>query len=398
VSTEVIMPDLGATESVSTLLRWFVSEGQAVKQGQPIFEAESDKATIEIVASVDGVLGRILAEPGSIVPAGERVAWILQPGEQMADEGPAAAPSNKEVPRFPPSSTSERPGARSTRRVVATPLARKISLREHLDLTRIRGTGPMGRIIRADVLDALEVRRPEPERPLSAALPIAGTRGVIARRMAESAHTTAPVTLTCQAEATALAAARESLATRLGEAASYNLLLALIAAQCLLDHPSLNASLGPQGIVEHAEVSIGVAVDAERGLVVPVLRDVPRRSITDLAADLEELVRKARAGELTRDEMSGGTFTITNLGQFRVDSFTPIINMPECAVLGVGRIHPSPVVRSGKLAISTTVALSLTFDHRLVDGAPAARFLTAIAEYVEQPTLVFALRSERQPA
>lgn len=223
---------------------------------------------------------------------------------------------------------------------------------------------------------------------------MSGIRQLIASRLSESAHTIAPVTLTTEADATDLVRLREQIKADLAGAAepvpSYNDLLAKLVAAALVEHPRLNSSLQDGQIVEHTSVNIGIAVDTERGLVVPVVRDVQSKSLQRLAVESASLIERARSGHLSPDDLHGGTFTITNLGMYDVDAFTPIVNLPECAILGVGRIVARPVVvdeASEKIAIRKMLALSLTFDHRLVDGAPAARFLQRVKRFIEHPTL-----------
>ena len=231
-----------------------------------------------------------------------------------------------------------------------------------------------------------------------AVLPITTVRRTIADRMAASAHTVAPVTLTTEADATELVRLRRQLkddtvGAGLASAQpvpSYNDLLAKLAAQALLEHPMVNARFEGDSILQSATANIGVAVDTDRGLLVPVLRDVQTKSLRQIARESAALIEKARTGRITVDELQGGTFTITNLGMYEIDAFTPIINLPECAILGVGRIVPKQVVvdaEAERVAIRQMLFLSLTFDHRLVDGAPAARFLQRVKQFVEKPYL-----------
>ena len=229
-------------------------------------------------------------------------------------------------------------------------------------------------------------------------LPITTVRRTIADRMATSAHTVAPVTLTTEADATELVRLRRQLkddtvGAGLASAQpvpSYNDLLAKLTAQALLEHPMVNARFDGDTIIQSMTANIGVAVDTDRGLLVPVLRDVQTKSLRQIAREAAALIEKARTGRISADELQGGTFTITNLGMYEIDAFTPIINLPECAILGVGRIVPKQVVvdaEAERVAIRQMMFLSLTFDHRLVDGAPAARFLQRVKQFVEKPYL-----------
>ena len=222
-------------------------------------------------------------------------------------------------------------------------------------------------------------------------MPITAVRRAIAERMAASAHTAAPVTLTTEADATELVRLRaQLLEDGRGPVPSYVDVLAKLVAAALAEHPMLNARLDGDVIRQSAAVNMGIAVDTERGLLVPVLRDVAVKSLRQIAQESAALIERARAGRLTADELTGGTFTITNLGMYEIDAFTPIINLPECAVLGMGRIVAKQVVvdaEAERVAIRQMVFLSLTFDHRLVDGGPAARFLQRVKQYVERPYL-----------
>ena len=229
---------------------------------------------------------------------------------------------------------------------------------------------------------------PPAEQPLES-IPLTGIRGLIAERMAASHSQTAPVTLTSEADASALVELRRQLAVD-GVQTTYNDLFLYVLARALREHPRLNASLDGDTIRVWQHIDIGLAVDTDRGLLAPVVRDVGSKGVAQLAADAAALVERARTGKCAPDELRGGTFTLTNLGMFGIDAFTPLINLPETAILGVGRIKPRPVVVGDQIVARQTVWLSLTFDHRLVDGGPAARFLQRVVQLVERPHLLIA--------
>jgi pyruvate dehydrogenase E2 component (dihydrolipoamide acetyltransferase) len=286
-----------------------------------------------------------------------------------------------------------------------TPVAHRLAERRELDLRTVVGTGPGGRITKEDVEQALAVVPPTPaavsESPVPAAavealaeVPMSGVRAVIARHMHESHQATAPVTLTTEADATDLVVVRErlkaSLVDELGFNLGYNDLLVKVAARAVCKYPYMNARLDGEIIRHLSAVHIALAVDTERGLLVPVIRDADRKGLTEIAREMRELVERARVGKALPDELSGSTFTITNLGMHEIDAFTPIINLPEAAILGVGRIKARPSVVDGEICVRQMMWLSLTFDHRLVDGAPAARFLQYIKQLVEEPYLLLA--------
>jgi pyruvate dehydrogenase E2 component (dihydrolipoamide acetyltransferase) len=294
-----------------------------------------------------------------------------------------------------------------------TPVARRMAEEAGLEWQVLVGSGPRGQIVREDVERAVaesgragEWESPTPPHPHTPTLPLshsplpsteqpvesialAGVRGLIAGRMAASHSQTAPVTLTAEADASALVELRRQLAADRVQA-GYNDLLLFVLARALREHPRLNATLENEAIQVWRRIDIGLAVDTERGLLVPVVRDVGGKGVTQLAAETVALAERARAGKCTPEELRGGTFTLTNLGMFGIDAFTPLINQPECAILGVGRIKPRPVVVGEQVVVRPTAWLSLTFDHRLVDGGPAARFLQRIVQLVERPHLLVA--------
>jgi pyruvate dehydrogenase E2 component (dihydrolipoamide acetyltransferase) len=347
-------------------------------------------------------------EPAAEPQAGERERIFASPrARKLArEEGVALAdvqgtgPKGRIVERDVEGYLQQRPEV--------TPVARRLAEREGVDLRAVEGSGPGGRIMKEDVERALAEREePIPARapePTAARgeVPIRGVRARIASRMHDSHRVTAPVTLTTEVDATAFVELRErlkaSLADELGFKLGYNDLLIKLVAHALQDFPYMNAHLERDPseeltgrAIRHLErVHVGLAVDTERGLLVPVVRDADEKSLTEIARGVRELIEGAQSGSATPDELSGSTFTITNLGMYDVDAFTPIINLPEVAILGVGRIKPEPSVVDDEIVIRQRLWLSLTFDHRLVDGAPAARFLQRVKQLVEEPYLLLA--------
>jgi pyruvate dehydrogenase E2 component (dihydrolipoamide acetyltransferase) len=304
----------------------------------------------------------------------------------------------------------------------ATPVARRLAEQAGVDLRAVRGSGPGGRVSKEDVERALEefqvpgfglrlspkgfrsqveeaavsaVSTPEAAEP-ETLKPISGVRAVVARRMFESHQATAPVTLTTEADASALVEVRErlkaSMADELGFNLGYNDLLIKLVARALREFPYMNARLEGDhqtgAIRQLSEINVALAVDTERGLLVPVVRDADRKGLVEIAREVRDLIERAQAGMALPDELSGSTFTITNLGMYEIDAFTPIVNLPETAILGVGQIKPRPAVVDGEVCARQMVWLSLTFDHRLVNGAPVARFLRRIKQLVEEPYLL----------
>jgi pyruvate dehydrogenase E2 component (dihydrolipoamide acetyltransferase) len=440
MATEVIMPKMGQTVEEVTIVRWLVEEGATVEKGQPLAEIETDKAVFELEAPAAGVLRGVRYGKGAAVPVLEVLAVIAAPGEAVetpaaqrpsipgVSEG-AAAPAA--VPPAVQSATARLPqgqvfasprarrlahlegvdlsqvaptgggGVRVAERDVraylearprVTPVARRMAEATGLDLRGVAGTGAVGRILKEDVARAV-VAPPVPgaDEGLAPAVrevvPIGGVRQIIAERMLASTQTTAAVTLTTEVDASELVNWRESFKAD-GFKVAYNDLLIKIVARALGEHPYLNAAISGEEIHLLESINVGLAVDAERGLLVPVIRNADRKGLLEIAAESAALAERARAGKILPDELTGGTFTITNLGMYEIDAFTPLINLPECAVLGVGRIAEVAAVHEGQICIRKRMALSLTFDHRLVDGAPAARFLQRVKQLVEKPHLL----------
>ncbi len=445
MAVEVILPVLGETMDEATIIKWFVDVEQAVQKGEPLYQIETDKAVLEVEAPADGVLRKIFYGAGNKVPVLAVVGLIAAPDEDISayripkstrvgeaaqiSEVSSVAEAPVEVPVLRRIFASPRarkvaarrnvdlsrvkgsgPGGRIVERdvrayleaqPVATPVARRMAAEAGLELSEVQGTGPGGRVTKADVETALarvslEARGEEPSAapPVSEAVPLTGLRGVIAQRMSTSAHTTARVTLTTEVDATDFvqlrARLKEQLEPSLGFAVSYTDILVAIVARALREYPYMNVRLADEEIQPLSHINVGVAVDTERGLLVPVIRSADQKGIAEIGRTLRELAARAHAGKSTPDDLTGGTFTITNLGMYDIDSFTPIINLPECAILGAGRLHEKPAVHDGQICVRRMMILSLTFDHRLVDGAPAARFLQRIRQLVEQPYLVLA--------
>jgi pyruvate dehydrogenase E2 component (dihydrolipoamide acetyltransferase) len=448
---EVVVPRLGLTMEEGRIVEWFKGTGEQVEAGEPLFAVETDKVVLEVEAAVGGIVHPLPGLPDEPMPIGTPIGYILEPGEEVpqatkqeavAPEEPAPevgapaiiSPKSQDGARKFSSPAArrrarelgidwaslERPGggpvlvahveaaaqARAEEpRIEASPVARRVAESAGIDLGALAAQKPGQKILKADVEAAIRaaagtpvaVQAPavgEAGAPTPAAVPgeeiaITQTRRIIAQRMAEGAQTTAPVTLTTEADATDLVTVREQFKAALGPrdmvVPTYTDLLVKLASIALSEHLMLNASWQEDRIVVSEGIHIAIAVDVETGLVVPVVRDVPTKSIQQIAEESRGLAQKARDRRLEIDDLQGGTFTITNLGTYGIDAFTPIINLPQCAILGVGRIIEKPAVVNGTMVPRKLMALSLTFDHRVVDGGPAARFLKRVREYVEQP-------------
>jgi len=342
---EIVMPRLGWDMKVGSVAEWLKRDGDQVESGEAVCLISGDKATTELEANDSGVL-RIPSgspEPGMEVAVGTVLAYLVAPGESI------------------------QPAAVARSRIVATPRARRAASAHGVDWRTLRGSGRGGRILERDVLQVA-----------STSAPTTSIRRLTAERLTDSAQRVVPVTLNTEADATPLVALREQAVAEAGAAPTYTDLLVKITAIALGEHPALNG--------EHEQVHMGLAVDTPGGLVVPVVRDAHRRSVDEIAREAARLIESARAGRSRLDDLNGATFTITNLGMYEIDAFTPVVVLPQSAILGLGRIVARPVVVDDNIVVRKMLTLSLTFDHRQVDGAPAARFLQAVKQLVERPT------------
>ena len=404
MAVAIAMPNLGMYTIEGEVTRWLVEDGASVAADQPVLELTTEKTTVEIPAPAAGILHQVVPMGGRVQVEGI-LGHILAPGESPPAASPTAAPAApRAAAAAPPRTPAKPPPARAGRgRLRATPVARRRARELGVDLTTVTGSGPGGRITEADVQAAaastdspapLVERGPGGEASAPRVLrrvPLTGMRGLIAQRMQHSLTSTAQLTLTREVDARPLVQAREQLvasAAEEGVRVSYDVLLAKSLAAALLAHPALNATIEGDEVVQLAEAHIGVAVAVEDGLVVPVLRDAAHRPALDLARELTGLTDRARQGRLQPSEMEGGTATLTNLGAYHIDAFTPIINPPQSAILGVGSIAPRPVVdEDGALTVRPTVHLSLTFDHRVADGVAAATLLESMVSQWQQTEL-----------
>ena len=384
MAEEIAMPRLGWTMEEGTLVEWLKTEGEQVETGEILFTVESDKALNEIETFSSGILciPPGAPQPGDTVPVGTLLGYLLQTGEEMPTErasasGDPASPipvlatlHKQPIPAAKPLSTKGNPSI--------SPRARRIANELNISWHHIKGSGQTGRIIERDIR-------------VVAAQPPASTghiRELIANRLWQSQNETAAVTLTTEADATGLVDLRAGFKASQGtDAPTYNHMIAKLTALALGEHPALNASWQNGAPHQYESVHLGLAVDTEGGLLVPVIRDADSKSLAQIATEARALALKARRHTLGPDALQGGTFTISNLGMYGVDAFTPIINLPQAAILGLGRIVEKPAVFQGQVVPRALMALSLTFDHRILDGGPAARFLDRVRTFIEQPDL-----------
>jgi pyruvate dehydrogenase E2 component (dihydrolipoamide acetyltransferase) len=450
------MPQMGSTMEEGTILKWLKAEGDTVKQGEVLLEIETDKASMEVEAPVDGVLRKILVGENALVPIREPIAILAEAGEAiealLAQIGGGVSPVPEPIaapvvaPASPPKDAT--PILSGSTEVFLSPRAARLADANGVDRSLLvgRGTGPEGRVIERDILALVAERSAQPEEkaprttPLAArmaddlgvdiqqlalglpgsrvrsedvlrhhearqtpapvaaptqdvtVIPFAGMRRKIADNVARSAFTAPHVTLTLEVDMTAAGEFRQQvlpdIEKRYGVRLSYTDILIKAVARALEEHPRLNSALVGEEIRVHKSKNIGVAVALEEGLVVPVLRDVEAKGLGAIAAEMKPLVERVRTGKFLPDDLAGGTFTITNLGTFGIDVFDPIIVPPQAAILGVGRIADKPVVINKQVVVRSMMNLCLSFDHRILDGAPAARFLQRVKELLENPLLI----------
>ena len=370
---EVRLPQAGMGMTDGTVLEWLKQAGEKVSKGECIAEVEAAKTTLEIEAPCDGVLARIVTPAGTLVPVREVMAVIALPGEEA---GEGAAESAPRVSVEPPASGT--PPAPDAAAVQVVPAARRLAREQGVDLAAVTGSGPGGRITEDDVRAHLEAR--------TDAVPLTGTRGLIARRMVASLQGSAQFTLVRSADVTDLVGSHDRGDVPGG--ATYTDVLARAVVLSLAEHPALNAHIVGDEIRIARRVHLGIGIDTGVALLVGVLRDADADGLAELSARRLALTERVRAGHADPAELQGSTFTITNLGHAGIDAFTPIINPPEVAILGAGRITDElvPVPGGPGAAWRKSITLSLTVDHRAVDGAPAARFLATLASYLSKPT------------
>jgi len=417
LATNVIMPALGVAQQTGTLLRWLKSEGEAVAKGEPLMEIETDKATVEIEAAGEGVLSNVKAKPGDVVPVGQTIALLLAPGEKVSTEaGPHPIPlpegegrgeSRKEAQELRnethtlPLGEGRGEGAfansaaaiaRSSDRVLASPKARRIAKEKQIDLKMVRGSGPEGSVLTADVMRAtsgVNAAMPSTATELEAKIvPLTPMRRIVGQRMTQSKQSAPHFYISMDIDMTAVDKLRGESKLRGDQVIpSINDFILYACARTLKDFRSLNATFTEQGIKLYAVINLGVAVALEEGLVVPVIRDADRLNLNEIARQSRELADKAQNKKLFPLDYEGGTFTVSNLGMLGVDSFVAIINPPQSAILAVGRVAPRVVADDGMFAIKPIMTATLSADHRVVDGALAARFLQAVRAALESPNI-----------
>ncbi len=409
MATNIIMPALEMAQTTGKLVRWIKTEGATVTKGEPIMEIETDKVTVEIESPASGILSGLLVHEGDTVPVGQTIAWLVASGESVPSVAPTIQ-SGRTIPKIV--------------EVNATPVARKMAEEHGVELARIKPNG--GRIEKADVsaylarTDPKGFKNPSGLKPASPkARRLASERGVdlsalrgsgpdgavltsdiptsnlqpltstlwrvMAERMTTNWTTVPHFFLTREVNVSRLMVWREQAQKRAVEKITYTDLLVKVVAVALAKHPRLNVSWSDNALVRHSEINVGVAVAVEEGLIVPVIHRADRLGLSEIAARRNDLVTRAQAGKLRLDDIQGGTFTISNLGMYGVDAFQAIINSPQAAILAVGRIADRVVPINGQPIIQPMMTLTLSCDHRAVDGARGAQFLNTLGELLEEP-------------
>jgi pyruvate dehydrogenase E2 component (dihydrolipoamide acetyltransferase) len=385
MSTEVRLPQQSMAMLEGTVIKWLKSVGEPVARGEPLVEVEADKATFEIVAPASGILASVAVTAGEPVPVRTLLATITDIDEASTVDRP---PETSEASTRGPSDAAPRPPEAGSGQVV--PAARRLAREHGIDLAAVTGTGPGGRITEADVRAIVDA--PAAPLDLDAATPrviaLRGVRGKVAARMHQSLQSMAQLTLTSEADVTRLVRDREAIKAR--TPVTYTHLLLRACALALRQHPRLNAVVEADEIRECSDVNIGIAVPLTEGVIVPVVRQVDQLTLAQLMEMTNAAVAQVRERRATPDLVTGGTFTLSNLGTFGIDGFTPIINPPEVAILGVGRITDRPVPADDGLAWRKVMTLSLTIDHRAVDGVPGAQFLQTLTKQLDQPQALLA--------
>ena len=408
---EILMPQLGLTMEEGTVSSWLKHEGDAVKAGEAILEITTDKLTNEVTSEHDGVLLKIVAQEGEDIPVKGLLGYIGEAGEQV---GGAAAPTAVPVEAVAPAAASAAviaPAAVSAggARIRISPFARKLAANMDVDYSALTGSGPSGRIVAKDIYAAAEARKSAPA-AAPAAVPavapaapaakkgglelmegdtiakLSGMRKVVAERMLQSHTEIPPVTQNTKVDVTALMRFRKSLIETAGKKFSVNDLILKATAKVLRAHPEVLVSYDNGQVIQRAHVNLGMAVALDAGLIVPVIRDADKMGLDELAAKAKDLATRAKENKLTTDEYKGSTFSVSNLGMFGIETFTPIVNQPDAGILGVCAIQDELVMDDeGNISKHQVMRLSFTYDHRLIDGAVAAKFIMDLRDLLQSP-------------
>ncbi|ACK93249.1 dihydrolipoamide acetyltransferase family protein [Bacillus thuringiensis] len=397
MAVEVVMPKLGMAMKEGIITSWNIKAGDNVAKGELIASINSEKIETEIEAPADGTVLDIAVSEDEGVPPGTVICYIGKPNEkvEMKESTPVIEEKTSNIEAQHVQHPEPYVKEVAKQRIKISPVAKKIAKSENLDIKALVGTGPGGRITKADVLKALEVRGNVPEiseREESNAVPVTGMRKAIANRMHASLQNSAQLTLTMKVDVTDLVALHKEIAEVVQKRYDNKLTITDFVSRAVVlalgEHKEMNSAYIDDAIHQFEHVHLGMAVALEKGLVVSAIRFANNLSLVELSKEIKNVAQKARAGSLSSDDMHGTTFTISNLGSFGIEYFTPVLNTPETGILGVGAIEHVPVYKGEKLRKGSMLPLSLTFDHRVLDGAPAAAFLRTIKHYLEEPITI----------
>jgi pyruvate dehydrogenase E2 component (dihydrolipoamide acetyltransferase) len=417
----VTMPKLGFDMAEGTLVRWVIAEGEQVAKGAVLAEIETDKATVEVESNYEGVVTRHLVPEGDVVPVNTPIAVVGEPDEQIdygellgeaepekeaAPEEPRKPAEEKKAPmqKAAPAKEAAPGDGHLPGGLRASPLARRMAEERGIDLSRVEGSGPGGRVVKADI-EAFREAAPAAAQPAPQAaplvvgearetrrLPLSRLRAAIGRRMVESTNEVPHFYVTHEYDVAALLDLRKQVNAMLPEESktSVNDYIVKAVALTLREFPNLNASLDEENkeVIQHGQINIGVAVAVENGLLTVVCKDTDRKNLTQISKEVRTMAARAREGKVRSDDIEGSTFSISNLGMFDVENFSAIINPPEAAILAVGSARAVPVVEDGELKPGMRMKATISIDHRVSDGAEAARFMQAMAKYLEKPMLM----------
>lgn len=382
MAVSVVMPALEMAQESGKLVSWLKREGDEVRKGEMLLEVETDKAVVEVEASSDGILAGITAHPGDVIPVGHTIAWLVQPGESPPVSNPAHAVSGRRTDVSPVVAASVVASEPSTTAAVRiSPKARRLAKEHGVDLSQVRGSGPGGEILADDILAAAEQVRSKPDTTTdeSATETVTTIGRLMAERTTQSWTSVPHFFVTRQVDAGALKAARDAMQPAIekshGVKVTYTDLIVRAAARTLKRHPRLNASWTDNNIVVHADINVALAMAVENAVVTGVIAQADAAAVADIAVRRRDLMQRTTAGRLRPEDVAGGTFTISNLGMYDVDAFTAIIVPPQVAILAVGAVVDRVVAADGRAAVRPMMNVTLSCDHRVVDGARAAEFL-----------------------
>lgn len=404
----VKMPKLGLTMEEGTILKWLKKEGEKVQEGEPIVEIQTDKVKVEEESPASGILKKILANEGDVIPVGKEIAIIASENEALPeinkqkDEKTIKESDEGKTKRLSGSRGEKEDTSHAAGRIKASPAAKRIAKKYNIDIRKIKPSGPKGRIVKEDVLKYIEQQKEEPAHEPTEGLKtqmdlkdsdkiikLDGIRKIIAEKMVKSKTEAPHFYLSTEVDMSKVVLLREELIPRIKEQygikLSFNDIFIKTVAKALQQFPKINSCVNEGRIILKKEINIGVAVALENGLIVPVIKNADKKGLAEISKEAALLIQKARDGNLIPDDYQGGTFTISNLGMYDIDSFSAIINPPESAILAIGKIVEKPVVVDKKIEIKPTVRLTLSCDHRAFDGAEGASFLQRVKQLLENP-------------